>query len=118
MKLSTDPDITGNIYSLLYELGLTANSISFFHTAYAVHLALEQPQKLLLVTKWLYPEVAKHYHSNWRAVERNIRRLIQTVWTQHREQLDFLAGQNLQAKPTPAQFLSLLVYCLQTELTA
>lgn len=51
------------IYDLLYRLGATANHTGFFHTACAVRLAMEQPERLLLVTKWLYPEVAKHYHT-------------------------------------------------------
>ena len=59
-------------YDLLYSLGATANHLGFFQTACAVRLAAQQPERLLLVTKWLYPEVAKHYHTNWRAVERNI----------------------------------------------
>lgn len=49
------------IYDLLYQLGVTANYTGFFHTAYAVSLCAEHPERLLLVTKWLYPEVAKQY---------------------------------------------------------
>ena len=33
----------------------------------------EEPERLLLVTKWLYPDVAKQYGTNWKAVERDIR---------------------------------------------
>lgn len=47
------------IYDLLYRLGVTANYTGFFHTAYAVSLCIGRPDRLLLVTKWLYPEVAK-----------------------------------------------------------
>ena len=47
------------VYDLLYRLGATANYTGFFHMAYAVWLCVEQPDRLLLVTKWLYPEVAK-----------------------------------------------------------
>ena len=62
-----------DVYDLLYQLGVTANYTGFFHTAYAVSLCVEQPDRLVLVTKWLYPEVAKQYKTNWKAVERNIR---------------------------------------------
>ena len=57
----------GKVYDLLYHLGVTANYTGFFHTAYAVSLCAEQPDRLLLVTKWLYPEVAKQYGTNWKA---------------------------------------------------
>ena len=54
------------IYDLLYRLGVTANYTGFFHTAYAVSLCIGRPDRLLLVTKWLYPEVAKQYLTNGR----------------------------------------------------
>lgn len=41
-------------YRLLYQLGVTANYIGFFYTAYAMSLCAEQPDRLLLVTKNLY----------------------------------------------------------------
>ena len=61
------------IYDLLYSLGVTANYTGFFHMASAIALCREQPGRLLLVTKCLYPEVAKQYNTNWKVVERNIR---------------------------------------------
>lgn len=66
-------DKFSNIYDLLYRLGVTANYTGFFHTACAVSLCAKQPDRLLLVTKRLYPEVARQYRTNWKAVERNIR---------------------------------------------
>ena len=47
------------IYDLLYSLGITANYTGFFQLAYAVKLCAEQPERLLLVTKCVYPDVAK-----------------------------------------------------------
>ena len=61
------------ICDLLYQLGISANYKGFLHTAYAVSLCVEQQDRLLLVTKWLYPDVARKYGTNWKAVERNIR---------------------------------------------
>ena len=46
-------NMLSEVYDLLYQLGVTANYTVFFHTAYAVSLCLEQPDRLLLVTKWL-----------------------------------------------------------------
>ena len=45
------------IYELLYRLGVTANYTGFFYTAYAVQLCAEHPDRLMLVTKWVYPDV-------------------------------------------------------------
>ena len=49
---------------------------------YAVKLCCERPERLLMVTKWVYPEVAKHYQTNGRAVERNIRTVGKVLWEQ------------------------------------
>lgn len=73
-----------DIYDLLYRLGATANYTGFFHTAYAISLCVERPDRLLLVTKWLYPEVAKRYGTNWKAVERNIRTVSCIIWREGR----------------------------------
>ena len=71
------------VYDLLYHLGVTANYTGFFQTASAVQLCMEQPERLLLVTKWVYPDVARQYKTNWKAVERNIRTVNRLVWEQN-----------------------------------
>ena len=103
------------VYDLLYQLGVTANYTGFFHAAYAVSLCVEQPDRLLLVTKWLYPEVAKRYGTNWKAVERNIRTVITVVWEQNRAMLEGLARRPLLQRPCAAQFLSILSNSLLCE---
>ena len=61
------------VHELLCSLGVTANYAGFFHLSFAVYLALQKPERLLFVTKRLYPEVAKHHSTSWHCVERNIR---------------------------------------------
>lgn len=101
-----------DIYDLLYRLGVTANYIGFFHTACAVSLCVEQPDRLLVVTKWLYPEVAKQYQSNWKAVERNIRTVGGIIWRENRSLLEELARRPLEQKPRSAQLLAILASSL------
>ena len=96
------------IYDVLYRLGITANYIGFFYVSYAVWLGSRQPDRLLLVTKWLYPEVAKHYDTNWKTVERNIRTVVDAAWRNNPWLLAELAGYPLYEKPRPAQFLAIL----------
>ena len=103
-----------DIYDLLYRLGATANYTGFFHTAYAISLCMEQPDRLLLVTKWLYPEVAKQYGANWKAVERNIRTVSCIIWREGRPLLEELAHRHLEQKPRNAQMLAILASSLDT----
>ena len=98
------------IYDLLYKLGATANYAGFFHMAYAVYLCMIEPERLLLVTKWLYPDVAKQYKTSWRSVERNIRTLGCAIWVQNRVQLERIAHRPLLQKPCNTQLLAILVH--------
>lgn len=107
-------DKTLDIYNLLYRLGVTANYTGFFHTACAVLLCVEQPDWLLVVTKWLYPEVAKRYQTNWKAVERNIRTVGGIIWRENRSLLEELARRPLERKPRNVQLLAILAASLDT----
>ena len=100
-------DLT-SVYDLLYRLGVTSNYTGFFHTSYAVLLCAEQPERLSLVTKWLYPEVAKRYRTKWTAVERNIRTVGSIIWRDSRPLLEQLAHGALEKKPRNAQLLAIL----------
>lgn len=105
------------ICNLLYRLGVTANYTGFFQTAYAVQLCLERPERLLLVTKWLYPEVAKKYGTNWRAVERNIRTVSHIIWRESRPLLEGMTHKRWEQKPQNAQLLAILTASVELELS-
>lgn len=97
-------------YDLLYSLGVSANYKGFFHTAYAVSLCMEQQDRLLLVTKWLYPDVAKKYGTNWKAVERNIRTVSTIAWKRNRALLESLAQRPLGRHLCSTEFLAVLFH--------
>ena len=102
------------IYDLLYQLGATENYIGFFHTAYAVALCAEQPERLLGVIKGLYPAVAKAYKTNWKAVERNIRTVRDMIWHKNRPLLEALARRHLTQRPRNTQLLAILTASLDS----
>lgn len=101
--------LPAEIYDVLYQLGLTANYTGFFHIAYAIYLAMQSPQRLCLVTKWLYPDVAAHYETTPASVERNIRTSISRIWNENSSRLIQLSCTPLSSKPTNARFLAILV---------
>lgn len=98
------------IYRLLYDLGITPNYKGFLHLGYALELCAQQPERLQLVTKKLYPDIAKRYQTSWVAVERNIRTAKELIWQKHRAEFEQIAGIPLQQKPGNAQFLAILAY--------
>ena len=97
-------------WELLYRLGISPHYKGFFHTAYAVSLCMEQQDRLLLVTKWLYPDVAKKYGTNWKAAERNIRTASAIAWKRNRPLLESLAERHLDRRLCSAEFLALLFH--------
>ena len=106
------------VYDLLYKCGLMANYTGFFYVSYAVYLIQLQPERLLLVTKWLYPEVAEHYRTNWKAVERNIRTAVRTAWELRPEILELMAGGRLEKRPSNTRFLAILAAYLRGDAAA
>lgn len=100
------------IYDLLHRLGVTVNYAGFQYIACAVQLCMEQPERLQLVTKWVYPDVGKRYGISWKAVERGIRTAGNIIWKQNRPLLEQLAERRLPRKPCAAQLLAMLTYAL------
>lgn len=105
-------DVQAEICNLLRRLGLTANYTGFFYTAYAIQLCAEKQERLLLVTKCIYPAVAKRYQTSWKAVERNIRTAGNIIWKQNRPLLEELAHNPLAQKPCTTQLLAILTYAI------
>ena len=99
--LDDSPEMV-KIYGELYRIGIFANYKGFFYTA--------RPDRLQLITKWLYPEVAAYYHTSWQAVERSIRTVIAVAWAQSPDLISQMSlSRSLTRKPTPKQFLAVLV---------
>lgn len=97
------------VYDLLYRLGITSRYTGFFYTSFAVYLAAQEPECLLLVTKRLYPEVARRYNTNWRCVERNIRTVSELAWRENRAILEDMARRSLPRRPSATEFLAILI---------
>ena len=100
---------------LMSRLGITANYTGYHHAAHAVMLSAQEPERLLLITKWIYPDVAKHYHTTWRGVERNIRTVCHLAWDKNRAELEHLAQHALPVRPSAGVFLAILATHVQSE---
>lgn len=97
---------------LLHCLGATVNYTGFYQMAYALRLCAEQQDRLLSVTKLVYPDVAKRFHTNWQAVERNLRTVGNVIWRENRPRLEELARRPLNQKPATTQLLAILAVSL------
>lgn len=107
-SLEITPEIYRNILHTLSKLGITANYSGFFYTAYTVILALEDPERLQLVTKWLYPDTARRYKTSIDSVEKSIRTVSSLAWRRNPELLMKMAGYRLEKKPSCSEFLAII----------
>lgn len=103
------------IHELLRSLGVTSHYIGFFQAAHAALLAAREPERLTLVTKRLYPDVAASFGVTACGVERNIRTVIRIARTNNPQLLEQLAGRPLGPRLTVSEFIALLVQSLGPE---
>ncbi|MCF2595330.1 sporulation initiation factor Spo0A C-terminal domain-containing protein [Pseudoflavonifractor phocaeensis] len=95
-------------HDTLKRLGVTPNYIGYHQTISAVELARRDPDSLFLVTKSLYPMVAKPYGTSWKTLERNIRSVVSMAWERNPDLVRELAGYPMEDKPRAAQFIAIL----------
>lgn len=96
------------IYRLLRQMGMTENYVGFFYIVDAVCMAIEDPQRLCLVTKLIYLDVAKKNNTTPEAVERGIRLAISRMWKETPNTVARLSPVPLGKRPTNTKFLALL----------
>lgn len=114
MDMHVDENFLMKTHALLRYIGAT-NTTGIFQTAYAVALVHEQPSRLLMITKWLYPAVAKHYGTTWTCVERNVRSTIASAWKNDARRNLANLGYVLTRRPRPTEFIHILLMILEDD---
>lgn len=104
-----------DIFIFLLRLGIPPNSCGFLQTAYAISLSIEEPDRLQLITKCLYPDVARHFHTSAACVEHNIRTAIDAAWKHNPNLLWQISYGFLSSRPTTSEFLSVAVLYFLTK---
>lgn len=97
--------LTPMIYDVLYYLGARATSSDFFYVVHAVRLTIAQPQRSLFAGKWLYPEIAKLYHTDAATVERGIQKFMVRVWRAEPKKVNAFFHTGGKRELTPTQFV-------------
>lgn len=101
--------ITKNV---LHQLGIGKSYSGYNYVLYAIDLIMHNENILNSVTKALYIDVAKEYHTSKTCVERNIRKVIEVMWSHAEENRALIqkifGDQYLLHKPSNKEFLELL----------
>lgn len=113
---SEDLELPMTAGRLLRNVGATRKLIGFRYAEYMVARVILNPEDLMLVTKRLYPETARHFGVSTCSVERALRVLIRHCWSQQGGYpLEFIAGRKLPQPPTNMEFLDMITAFLQGE---
>lgn len=102
-------EIKYRITRIMLELGMPAHLRGYHYLREAVCLSMENMELVGSVTKLLYPEVAKIYHTSNEKVERAIRSVIEVGWERgNRELYEEIFGYSVadgKKRPTNSEFV-------------
>ena len=108
----TTQQVTGleaEISAVLSRMGIQASIKGYHFIRKAVMMAVEDREAMVGITKGLYPDLAKMYHTSASKVERAIRHAIESAWKKNGPQVYFeISGYMLSDKPTNGQFIAVL----------
>ena len=96
------------IFLVLHQLGLSSNYLGFYQMSWAVWQAMKEPERLLMVTKAVYPDVARQFRASWESVERNLRTAVRIIWDAQTPLLREILGEGRWERPSTARFLAIL----------
>jgi len=110
MKRRTIAPVLTEIHDLLYQFGVKATIQGYFETSSAIFLAMRRQQE---DDPWfsimdIYREISELYHVELGDIDPRIRRVIRIAWRNQPEYLNRIAGEKLQAQPSPRQFIGIL----------
>ena len=106
------PDLEAMVTDILHEIGVPAHIKGYQYLREAIIIAVQDMEVINAVTKVLYPEVAKRFHTTPSRVERAIRHAIEVAWD--RGDLETLQGyfgytvNSAKGKPTNSEFIAMI----------
>ncbi|MCH5267354.1 MAG: hypothetical protein J1E62_03330 [Lachnospiraceae bacterium] len=112
-------DLEMDITNILLEIGMPAHIKGYQYIREGIMMSYADPNMLHYITKFLYPGIAKKYHTTSSSVERTIRHAIEVAWRRgNMETLEEVFGNTISAnkgKPTNSEFMALLTDKIRLE---
>lgn len=109
----TNQELLVHVTQILHQLGLPAHIKGFYYLREGIIRAVDDPTMLNAITKYLYPEIAKNYHTTTASVERAMRHAIELAWRRGNvDVLTYYFGYSvsyIKGKPTNSEFIAMLV---------
>ena len=108
------------ISKILREIGVSCNLLGYDYIKASIIIGLDEPNAFRMITKELYPRIAKQFGSTSSRVERGIRHAVENAWDRgNLEILHNIFGYSTSSekgKPTNSEFLATVVEYIKVNL--
>ena len=110
------------VTSMIHDIGVPAHVKGYQYLRESILMAVDDMEVMRAITKILYPQVARKFHSTSSRVERAIRHAIELAWERgDEEMLQKFFGctiSNARGKPTNAEFIALFADKVRLQIKA
>ncbi len=107
-----DSALESDITKMIREIGIPAHIKGYQYIREGIMMSVKDPEILNYITKFLYPTIAKKYHTTTSSVERAIRHAIEVAWNRGKmDAMEELFGYSVNSgkgKPTNSEFIALI----------
>lgn len=107
-----DSALENDVTKMIREIGIPAHIKGYQYIREGIMMSVKDPEILNYITKFLYPTIAKKYHTTTSSVERAIRHAIEVAWNRGKmEAMEDLFGYSVSSgkgKPTNSEFIALI----------
>ena len=108
------------VTNIIHEVGVPAHIKGYQYLREAIMMVVNDIDIINQITKQLYPEIARKYHTTPSRVERAIRHAIEVAWGRGQtETVESIFGYTVSAikgKPTNSEFIAMIADKLRLEL--
>ena len=119
LPMSNQSDLKTQVTKILHRLGVPAHIKGYSFLRFAIVTVTKNPDTLELVTKILYPIIAKEFGTTATRVERAIRHAIDVAWSRGNSETQAeLFGREIRGtrgKPTNSEFIALIADTLRIQ---
>ena len=108
------------VTNIIHEVGVPAHIKGYQYLREAIMMVVNDIEVINQITKQLYPDIAKKFHTTPSRVERAIRHAIEVAWSRGKaDEVENIFGYTVSAtkgKPTNSEFIAMIADKLRLEL--
>ena len=107
--LSEEALVEEEVEWLLRSMGMSGKHAGFAYLIAMIAEVVREPDKLQLITRKLYPDMAVRFQVPSSRIERNVRTIINSYWGKgDHTRLDTIAGRRVVNRPTNSESIDLV----------